>query len=81
MATITITFDSDVQRSGKTVLAKALYNTLKKLGYRVTYDFKPSTRRIFSKQHLDKVYSNRELPEIEFSQLTEPSADIIIVPE
>ena len=81
MATITITFESDDKRCGKTTIARALHTTLKKLGYNVSYDFKPSTKRNFSKKQLENSYSNENTPEIDFPLLVNPRADVIIVPE
>lgn len=81
MATITITFESDETRCGKTLIAKALFNQLEELGYDVEYDFTEETKKLFSLRHIIKRYLKCPFKEFKLSELINPKTKVIIIPE
>ena len=78
--TITIKFESDVTRTGKSLLARCLFKELKDLGYEVEYDFTAETKARCTIRNMEQQYI-KSPSTLKFKDCTNPRAKIVIIPE
>ncbi len=80
---ITISFDSNITRTGKTTIAKALSYALRDCGYDVSFKFRYNKDIIAeTEKRRELAYNSYEIRGFEeLKKNSEPRANIVIIPE